>query len=158
MPGKREGHGVARVRCLQRGPDFGIAFGRPKSHHDVFGPKDGFEPGPKENGKIQRRQRALAHNDRMNEFHRDMLRVGGVGSASKGQQPAAAQKAFRHLAAGFGQARRFAREKVLEQLVALRAAALRSGREFMRFAHIWRSQQIRGSGSPTSISTMRLPP
>ena len=125
--GKSERHCILQVGLLQRGPDFGIAFGRTESHHDVFGMKNGFEPGTKQNRQIQRGQRALADDHGMNEFHRDVLRIGGVRAAPEGQQPSAAQKSFRHLAAGFSQARRLAREELLEQIVPSRAAALPPG-------------------------------
>ena len=125
--GQSEGHRILQVRLLQRGPDFGIAFGRTKSHDDVFGMEDGFQPRTKENGEIERGKRAFADDYGMNEFHRDVLRIGGVGSAPEGQQTAAAQKAFGHFAAGFRQARGFAREEAARTADCVRAAALRPG-------------------------------
>ena len=111
--GKSERHGILQVRQLQRGPDFGIAFGRTESHDDIFGMKNGFEPGTEQDRQIQRGKRALADDYGMNEFHGDVLRIGGVRPAPEGEQPPSAQKSFRHLAAGFSQARRLAREELL---------------------------------------------
>jgi len=48
-----------------------------------------------------------------------MLRVGGIRSAPKGQQPPSAQKTLGHLAARLRQAWRFTREELLEQMIAL---------------------------------------
>ena len=109
LAGQSERHRILQVRLLQRGPDFRIAFGRTESHDDIFGTEYGFHPGTEQNGEIQRGKRALAHDHGMNEFHRDVLRIGGIGSAPEGQQTSSAQKAFRHLAAGLRQARRLAR-------------------------------------------------
>ena len=108
-----ERHRILQVGQLQRGPDFRIAFGRTESHHDIFGMKYGLEPGTEQNRQIQCRKRALADDYGMNEFHRNVLRVGGIGPAPEGKQAPSAQKAFRHFAAGFGQARRLAREELL---------------------------------------------
>ena len=58
------------------------------------------QPRAECSGEIQSRQRALSHDHGMDEFHRDMLCVGGVGPAPEGQQPSAAQKALRHFAGG----------------------------------------------------------
>ena len=58
----------AHVRLLQCGPYLGIAFGRAKSHHDIVGMKNGFQPGTKQDRQIERGQRALANDYRMNEF------------------------------------------------------------------------------------------
>jgi hypothetical protein len=117
--GQREGHRTLTVRFLQSGPHFRIAFGRAESHYDVFGTKDSFEPRPKKNREIERGQRPLAYNHGMNELHRDMLCIGGVGPASEGEQTPAAQKSFRQFAAGFRKARRFAGKETLEKSVPL---------------------------------------
>jgi hypothetical protein len=111
-PRESERHRILQVGQLQRGPDFRIAFGRTESHHDVFGMKYGLEPGTEQDRQIQCGKRALAHDYGMNEFHRNVLRVGGIGPAPEGKQAPSAQKSFRHLAAGFGQPRRFAREEL----------------------------------------------
>ena len=67
--GKSERHRVLQVGQLQRRPDFRIAFGRAESHDDVFGMKNGFEPGTEQDRQIQCGKRALAHDHGMNEFH-----------------------------------------------------------------------------------------
>ena len=51
----------------------------------------------------------------MDEFHRNMLRIGGIRPSPESQQAAASQEPLGHLAAGFGQTLRFAREESLEQ-------------------------------------------
>ena len=99
-----KGHRILQMGLLQCRPDFGIAFGRTESHDHVFGAKNRLHPRTKKDGEIKRGKGALAHNYGMDEFHRNVLRVGGVGSASKGQQTATVKKSFRHLAAGNGQA------------------------------------------------------
>ena len=114
MPGRAKVMAFRNVRPVKCRPDFGVAFRRAESHDDVFGMKNGFQPGPEQDRKIERGQRALAHDDGMNKFHRNVLRVGGIRPAPEGEQAASCEKAFRHLAAGFGQARRLAREKLLE--------------------------------------------
>src|SRR5882724_93934 len=58
----------------------------------------------------------------MNEFHRDVLSSGGVRSSSEGQQAASAQETLGHLAAGLGQTRGLAREKLFESPVATKQA------------------------------------
>ena len=112
MPGRAKVIASCRWANLQRRPDLRIAFGRTESHHDVFGMKDGFEPGTEQDRQIQSGQGALAHDHGMNEFHRDVLGIGGVRPAPEGQQAPTAQKSFRHLAAGLGQPRRLAREEL----------------------------------------------
>ena len=102
--------------------------------------------------------RAFTDDDRMHELHRDVLGVGAVGAAAEGQQPAAALKALGHQPADLGQAFGLAGEERLAHLVpgpeAVFDAASHAGDGFNHLA----PQQIRGSGSPTSMSTMRLPP
>src|SRR5208282_564622 len=102
----------------------------------------------------------------MNKLHRHVLRIRSIRSAPEGQEPPSAKESLRHFAAGFGQSRRFAREETLEHLVAFEQALFnlgrkKVGRKLRCGLHISSStdrQQIRGSGSPTSISTIRLPP
>jgi hypothetical protein len=55
----------------------------------------------------------------MNELHRYMLGIRGIGSAPKSEQSPSAQESFGHLAARFRHAWRLAREEVLKQLVPL---------------------------------------
>ncbi len=74
-PGKSECHGSAFLSRFEDGPNFEIAFGRTEAHHDVFGTKNGIEPGAKHRGQIEGGQRALANDDGMNEFDGDVLRI-----------------------------------------------------------------------------------
>ena len=91
--GKREGHGArACAASCSAAQTSGSPSGGPKPITMSSGRTIASSHGPKES-KVERRQRALAHDHRMDELHRDMLGVGGVGSASKGEQTAAAQKA-----------------------------------------------------------------
>jgi len=53
----------------------------------------------------------------MNEFHRDVLRVGGEGPAAERQQPPALKKAPRHFAARARQAIQLPREESLADAV-----------------------------------------
>ena len=62
--------------------------------------------------QIERGQGALADDHGMNKFHRDVLRVGGIGSAAEGQQAPSAQKPLGHFTAGSGQPRRLAVKKL----------------------------------------------
>src|SRR5271169_5398282 len=117
--GQGEGHGVLTVSLLERGPNFGIAFGRTESHDDVFGTKDGFKPRPKQNRQIQRGQGALAYDHRMNKFDRHVLRIGRIRPTPESKQASSAQKSFRHLAASLRQATRFPAEEILKNLVPL---------------------------------------
>jgi hypothetical protein len=64
------------------------------------------------------------------------------------------QKAIGHFAAGDRQARRFPREEFFEEAIAARR--LRSTGEKSSWSAY--GQQMRGSGSPTSISITRVPP
>ena len=125
------------MRPAERRPDFGIALGRPEPHDDVGGLKYGFEPRPKQDRKVERRQSALAHNHGMNEFYRYVLGIGGIGAAPEGQQAASAEKAFGHVAARFGQTRRLAREKPLEQLVSFEQPLFHLTGEFTCGCHTW---------------------
>ena len=56
--------------------------------------------GRESNGQIERGQRALADDYRMNEFDRDVLRIGRIGPSSERKQAAALEKALGHVAAG----------------------------------------------------------
>ena len=67
--------------------------------------------GSNANRKIERGQSAFADDHRMHEFNGDVLRVRGVRTTPKSEQPAATKKAFRHFAASFGQAQRFRGEE-----------------------------------------------
>ena len=89
-----------------------------QTHHDVVGSDDRFEPRPELHGQIERRKSSLANDHRMDEFDGHMLRVGGISAVAESEQAAAAEKAFRHAAAGGGQARGFAGEEIFAQLIA----------------------------------------
>ena len=53
-------------------------------------------------GQRQRRQRALAHDDRMHELDRDMLRVGARAAVAEDEQGSAVLEPRGHGAAGIG--------------------------------------------------------
>src|SRR4029077_16934137 len=113
-----EGHSPATPRGFERRPDFRIAFRGAESHNEISGSEYRIEPGTKLDGQIERRQGTFANDDGVNEFDRDVLRVGGVRSAPKCEQPAAPLEAFRHLTAGRGQTKSFTRKKCFDDLVA----------------------------------------
>ena len=70
----------------------GSPFGRSEAHDDIARAHQ-REPGRgRQHGKVQRGQRALTDDHRVDEFHRDVLRVGGVNAAAEGQQATAAKK------------------------------------------------------------------
>src|ERR1700690_200948 len=71
----------------------------------------------------------------MNEFHRDVLRVGGVRTATEGEQTPSTQEAFRHLAANFRQTRRLVREELFEQFIPLEQPLFHLTCEFNRCCH-----------------------
>src|SRR5271156_2966196 len=124
---ERESHRALPLRFLERGPNFGIAFGRTEPHDDVLRTKNRLQPGPKQNREVEGRQGALSHDHGMNELDRHMLRIRGIRTATKGQKPPSAQEALRHFTASFGQSRRLARKEMLEQLVALEQAFFNLG-------------------------------
>src|SRR5579863_8327534 len=120
--GESEGQRFFCVSKRQCGADFIVALRWAESHHNIFGMQDGFEPGPEHDGNIQRGKSALAHDYGMNKFYRDMLRVGRVRTAAECEQAAALEEALRHQATSFRQARRLARKKFLDDLVAAEQA------------------------------------
>jgi hypothetical protein len=97
---------------------FGVAFRRSESHYDVAGGDNCLEPWLEKDGEIKRGQRAFANDYRMDEFDRNVLRVSGVGAASKSEQAAAAQESLGHFTASFREAVSFARKKGFKELVA----------------------------------------
>jgi hypothetical protein len=88
----------------------------------------------------------------MHELDRHMLRIGRMRPSTEREQPPAAEEPLRHLLARLRQRPSLAGEErgahtiALEQIVLDRRPKCRAG------------QHIRGSGSPTSMSTIRLPP
>ena len=77
-----------------------------------------MEPWLKGERKVERGKSALSDDDRMHEFHRDVLRVRRVRPAPEGQQAAAAEKTLGHFTARFRHAARFQVEKQLERFIA----------------------------------------
>src|SRR5207253_558147 len=108
-------------------------------------------PVPRRQREVEGRQGPLADDHRMDELDRDMLRVGSVLVPSASQQPAAAQEALRHRLGGPGEALALAREEGRGDPVAF-------AQEILDEADRIHRQQILGSGSPTSMSTTRVPP
>src|SRR5579863_2565745 len=97
----------------------------------------------------------------MYELHRDVLSVCGERSATESQQAASALEALRHLLASHRQPAGFLLEEVLTDPVALEESLLHPPGELLVLHHrqiTTLHQQIRGSGSPTSMSTTRLSP
>ena len=80
--------------------------------------KNRFQPRTEKHGEIERRKSALADDHGMNEFDGDMLRIGGVGAASEGEQTASVEKALGHGVAGFRQTGCFAGKEFFDDLVA----------------------------------------
>ena len=76
-------------RDVERILDQAVATRWAKPHDDVVGKQDGVEPAPELDRQVERRQCALADDDRVDELDRDVLRVGRVGAAPERQQPAA---------------------------------------------------------------------
>ena len=68
--------------------------------------------------EVQRRQRPLSDDHRVDEFHGHVLGVGGGGAAAEGQQPAAGHEPPRHLAARLRQPPRLRLEERLQYRVA----------------------------------------
>ena len=127
-PGKREGHAhCVRAANFRAARNLGIALRRSEAHHDIFGLQKCFQPRTEEQGKIERGQRALSDDYGMHKFDRDMLRIGGVGAAAKGQQAAALEKALGHVAAGFRQPDGLAREEIFDD-------PFRAQQELLQFA------------------------
>ena len=86
--------------------------------------KNRFQPGPKQNGEIQRGKRTLPHDYGMDKFDRDMLRVGCIRTASERKQAASLKKALRHGAASFRQVRMPREKKIPRRFGCARAGAL----------------------------------
>ena len=125
--GKSEGQGSSRLRKVESGADLIVSFRRTESHHDIFGMKNRFQPGPEEHGKIECRKCALADDHWMNKFHGDMLGIGGVGTAPEGKQTSSVEKALGHRLAGFRQAGRFAGKEFFDDTVAHQQALFHLG-------------------------------
>ena len=114
-------------------------------------------------------ERTFPYDNRMNELHGDVLGVRGIGALAKREQPAAAKKTVGHFAASFRRGKAPLAQKG-HRRIWFRArrrcsiCAARSGTSwpFSLFSLAAPTstplQQMRGSGSPTSISTIRLPP
>ncbi len=79
---------------------------------------DGVEPWLHESREIERGQGALADDDRMHEFDRDVLGIGGAGAATKCEQAAPDKETLGHFTACFGQLAFFLIEELLEDFIA----------------------------------------
>ena len=78
--------------------------------------------------KDRAREGALADDHGMDKLDRDMLRIGGIRAAAKGEQTAAAKEAVRHFAAGLGKARSLAgKEMTRESRLRVQQALVQSG-------------------------------
>ena len=117
-------------RLPQRRRHLRVALGRAEPHHDIFGAQYRFEPRTEQRRDVERRQRALADDHRMHEFHRHVLRIGRVRTLPEGQQTPARQEALRHDAADFGQPLRFPLEERFADSIALEQAARDARGEF----------------------------
>src|SRR5215813_12481129 len=67
-----------------------------KTHHDVGVADDGRQPATEGWREIEGGERPFSDDDRVNELHRDMLRIGRRRTASERQQSTAAQKSRGH--------------------------------------------------------------
>ena len=131
---------------------------------------NGVQPGAKSGGEIESRQGALADDHRVNEFHRDVLRVGRQGTASERQQTAAPEGSAlpspgTPAPGGQPRGRRSLRTDGCAPGAVLRSEWQDASCELTSiypnagiFHRRIRLQQILGNGSPTSMSTTRLPP
>src|SRR5580704_9943022 len=133
--GKGECQGISSVGKPKSGMDLIVALRRAESHDDVFGIKYGFQPGPEKHGKIQRRKRALSDNYGMNKFDGDVLGIGRVGTASKGEQAASPEEPLGHGAACLRQAQCFPREKSLDDQVPREQALFHMSRQPTNCSH-----------------------
>ncbi len=174
LAGQREGHRPGGFRGLEHRRDVGVALGRTEPHHDVLGAQNRRHPRAKVHRQVQRGQRPLADDDGMDELDRDMLRVRDVRPLTEREEAAAAQEPIRHLLAGDRQRQRFAREERAHDLVAPHQRVSDAPRQAGRYRHrggvsegppeggrhVRRDshQQIRGRGSPTSMSMTRVAP
>src|SRR5690242_16239746 len=144
-----KGHCIATTSCLQRRPDFGITLRRSEAHNDIRGLEKGLKPWPEHYGKIKRGQRAFSHDDGMHELDGYVLGIRGIGATAKGQQASPAQKTLRHFLARARQTGAFIREKALEYIVSFEKRCFDLANEIALGLH---DQQMRGKGSPTSMS------
>ena len=74
--GQGKSHSPPPPGGFEGGPYIGVAFRGTKSHHHVVRPDNRIQPRAEGGGKVESRQSAFAHDDRMNELHRDVLRDG----------------------------------------------------------------------------------
>src|SRR5580693_1206303 len=94
-----------------------------------------IEPRLHERREIKSRKSSFANDDRMNEFDGDVLGIGRVRAASKGQETSATQKTLRHLAAGYRERSSLLGEKTFKQIVAQQQMFFDLGRESTRCLH-----------------------
>ena len=92
----------------------------------------------------------------MDELDRDVLRVGGGGAAAEREKAAAGKKPLGHLLAGARQPIGLAIEQRARDWIS-REQPVGDERLQVDSGH-GHDQQILGSGSPTSMSTTRVPP
>ena len=137
----------------------GSPSGGPKPMTMSSGRTSASSQGPNSRLRVERRERALADDDGVHELHRHVLRVGGVGSAAEGEQPAAAEEALRHLAARRPRAAAPPAAKNASKSALRARSALRPARREIAVAMaIGRSSRSGAADRPTSMSTIRLPP
>jgi hypothetical protein len=152
--GHRERHRTSRAHRVQRFEDVRIAFRRTEADQHVARPRDHREPVAVCDADVERGERALPDDHRMDELDRDVHCVGRVRPAAEREETAAVAEALGHRAARVCEARRLARE---ERERRLRPFADPRG-DPRRELRAGDAQHIRGSGSPTSMSTTRVPP
>src|ERR1700733_9305314 len=90
----------------------------------------------------------------MHEFHGAVLRIGRVRPSSEGEEPATLPEPVGHLLTGFSQTGGLSVEEGGEHLISSQQALGDDG----PVAVDGHGQQIRGSGSPTSMSMTRVAP
>ena len=96
----------------------------------------------------------------MDEFNRDVLRIGRVRPRAEGEQAAAVQETLGHFAAGVGERCASRAKNYSKRLLRPREACFYMSGEFGLAGLAWFSHGSTdsGSGSPTSMSITRRAP
>ena len=103
--------------------------GGTKSHHHVVRPDNRIQPRAEGGGKVESRQSAFAHDDRMNELYRDVLRIGRERAAAERQQAPALEETLRHALARKRQAAGLAFEEAFADSVTFQELVFDPGHE-----------------------------
>jgi len=98
--------------------------------------EDSVEPGAVKNGEIEGREGSFADDDGMDELDRDVLGIGGVGSAAERKKATPAKEAIGHFTADESEAMRLAVEEVFENPVAIEELVMNTGGEIGDLEHV----------------------